>query len=134
MTWIIAYVAVAVVFGVIDAAWLSFAGPNLYKPILGSILADKVSLAPAAVFYLIYVAGVVVLAVAPALKDGQLRTAAINGLVLGLMAYGTYDLTNQATLKVWATRLTLIDMTYGAMLTACAASAAFIAVTKLAKA
>lgn len=133
MTWIVAYVAAAVVFAVIDGAWLTLAGPKLYKPILGPILADKVSLAPAVVFYLIYVAGIVFLAVAPALKDGQVRTAAVNGLVLGIVAYGTYDLTNQATLKVWATRLTLIDMTYGGVLTACAAAAAFVAVTRLVK-
>jgi uncharacterized membrane protein len=134
MTWTVAYIAAALVFAAIDAAWLTFAGPRLYKPILGPILADKVSLAPAIVFYLMYVAGVVFLAVAPALKDGQLRTAALNGFVLGLIAYGTYDLTNQATLRVWATKLTVVDMAYGSILTACAAAASYLAVTRLVKA
>lgn len=134
MTWVVAYVAAAIVFAVIDAAWLTVAGPRIYKPILGAILADKVSLAPAIVFYLMYVGGIVLLAVAPALRDGGLRAAAVNGLILGIVGYGTYDLTNQATLKVWSARLTLIDMAYGGVLTACAAAAAFVAVAKLVKA
>jgi uncharacterized membrane protein len=55
----------------------------------------------------------------------------LNGLVLGVVSYGTYDLTNQATLRLWATRLTLIDMSWGGGLTALAAVVGFLAARKL---
>jgi uncharacterized membrane protein len=120
-----AYLAAALVFGLIDAAWLTLMGPKLYRPLVGPILADKIALAPAAIFYLLYIAGVVVLAVLPALKEASWSRAAWSGAVLGLVAYGTYDLTNQATLKVWATRITVLDMAYGAIATALAAICAY---------
>jgi uncharacterized membrane protein len=66
------------------------------------------------------------------LRSGSWRTAAIHGLALGLVAYGTYDLTNQATLRLWATRLTLADMIWGGGLTAAAAMAGYFAARRLA--
>ena len=129
--YLAAYIAAAVVFLAADFAWLSLAGPALYKPILGPILADKVNGGAAVAFYVIYIAGIVFLAIQPAFRTGLWRTAAINGLVLGMVAYATYDLTNQATLKLWATRLTLADMTWGGGLTALAATAGFLAADKL---
>lgn len=112
---------------VLDGLWLFFAGPKIYRPIIGEILADKVSFGPAVAFYVLYVIGVAVLAVRPAIASGKWQEAAILGLVLGLVAYGTYDLTNQATLKVWSTRITLIDLAWGAFLTATGAVAGFFA-------
>ena len=129
----VAYAAAALVFGAADAVWLTVMGPRLYRPVLGPILADKIDLPAAAAFYLIYIGGIVFLAVTPALKDGQWRTAAINGLVLGLVAYGAYDLTNQATLKLWSSKLTLADMAWGGGMTALAAVAGFLA-TRLVRA
>ena len=82
---------------------------------------------PAAiVFYLVYVLGVVVLAILPN-KDAGLGKTALTGAMLGAFAYATYDLTNQATLKVWATRITLIDICWGTFLTAVGASAGYLA-------
>jgi uncharacterized membrane protein len=127
LAYAIAYVSTALVFVAADFVWLSLAGPRLYKPVLGPMLAEKVNLTAALAFYLIYVAGLVFLAVAPSLKADQWRVAAMNGLVLGVVAYATYDLTNQATLRIWSTRLTLLDMIWGAALSALAASAAFFA-------
>ena len=125
MRYLAAYLAAGIMFGITDAAWLTLMGPSLYRPAIGPILADKVSLAPALIFYLLYIGGVVALAVAPALKEGAWTRAALLGGVLGLVAYGTYDLTNQATLRFWSTRLTLLDLAYGAMATALAATVAF---------
>ncbi len=131
---LVAYIAAAVVFAAADAVWLTLAGPRLYKPILGPILADKIDLGAAVAFYLIYVGGIVFLAIAPALRDGQWRTAAINGLVLGVVAYGAYDLTNQATLKLWSVKLTVADMLWGGGMTAVAAVAGFVAASRLVRA
>jgi len=123
--YVVAYLAAGAVFAITDGLWLSLAGPKLYRPILGEILAEKVSIAPALIFYLLYVFGIVALAVAPALRNASWTQAGVSGLLLGLIAYGTYDLTNQATLKAWSTGLSLADMTYGTLATGLAALAAF---------
>lgn len=127
MRYIAAFLGAGLVMGVLDAVWLNLAMDRLYRPVLGEILAADLNVAAAATFYLAYLSGVVVLAVAPALKAGSLRQAVAKGAVFGLVAYATYDLTNQATLKVWATHITLIDMAWGAFLTTCAASAGYLA-------
>lgn len=122
----VACLAAALVFGLIDALWLRAMGPTFYRASIGSLMADRPSLAPAVAFYLIYFAAIVLFAVAPALAHGGWRTALGYGAALGFVAYATYDLTNQATLKVWPLRLTLVDMAWGTILTAIAATAAFL--------
>jgi uncharacterized membrane protein len=130
LAYIIAYVASAIAFVAADATWLTLAGPRLYRPVIGPLLSGRVNAGAAIAFYLIYLAGVFCMAVAPALRAGLWRTAALNGLVLGLVAYGTYDLTNQATLRLWSTRLTVADMAWGGVITALAATIGFLAVRK----
>ena len=131
LAYLAAYGASALAFVAADAVWLTLAGPRLYRPVLGPLLADRLNGAAAIAFYLIYLVGVVALAVAPALRTGQWKTAAWSGLVLGVVAYGTYDLTNQATLRLWATKLTVIDMTWGGVLTALAATVGFLIARKV---
>ncbi|HBM06428.1 MAG TPA: DUF2177 domain-containing protein, partial [Erythrobacter sp.] len=82
MTWIVAFIAAALVFGALDAAWLGWAGPNFYRPRLGDILADSFRMAPALVFYAAYIAAIVWFAVRPGLAQG-LAAAALNGALLG---------------------------------------------------
>ena len=127
LAYAVAYIAAAFTFIAGDAVWLTLAGPRLYRPVIGPLLADKLNGGAAAAFYLLYLFGVVALAIAPALRAGQWRSAALSGLILGVVAYGTYDLTNQATLKLWATRLTLADMSWGGALTALAATVGYLA-------
>jgi uncharacterized membrane protein len=100
MSYVIAYVAVLIVFGTIDAAWLSTMGPMLYRPALGDILAPGLRIAPTIAFYLMYPVGVVVFAVLPALRAQTPFTAAALALLFGALAYATYDLTNYATLRM----------------------------------
>ncbi|MCR5878904.1 DUF2177 family protein [Phenylobacterium sp. J367] len=106
----LSFLIFAVVFGIMDFLWLSNAFRAIYQPAIGSLLADKVRIAPAALFYLVYVAGVTFFVVAPAMGAGDWRQAMLRGAALGLVAYATYDLTNQATLKTWPTSVTLIDL------------------------
>lgn len=122
MQLVIAYLAAALVFGGLDAAWLGWAGPNLYRPALGALLAPTFRLAPAGVFYFAYLVGLVWFAVRPALAQG-VGAGALNGALLGAMCYMTYDLTNQATLARWPVHVTLIDVCWGAFATAMAAAA-----------
>jgi uncharacterized membrane protein len=119
-----AYVSTAVVFLVLDAIWLTTMADRLYRPAMGSIMLERFALAPAVAFYLIYVAGVVVFAVTPALQSGRWVTALGYGAMLGLMAYATYDLTNQATLKNWSWTVTIADLCWGTFVTAVSAAAA----------
>ena len=124
MKWIIAYIAAAVAFGALDAVYLRWAADNLYRPIIGSILADEFRMGAAIAFYLIYIAGMVWFAVKPGIEAGSVGTALLNGALLGGLCYATFDLTNQAVMKVWSTQLSLIDIAWGAFATAIAASAA----------
>ena len=86
-----------------------------------------VNLPAAVAFYLVYIAGVLVLGILPN-KDAGLGKTARTGALLGAFAYATYDLTNQATLKVWATHITVLDLTWGAFVTAAGATAGYFAV------
>lgn len=131
MTWIVAFVAAALAFGVLDAIWLGWAGENFYRPKLGDMLADSFRMGPALVFYAAYVAAMVWFAVRPGLAGG-LGAAALNGALLGAICYATYDLTNQATLKQWSTTITIVDICWGAFATSVAATIATFAASKLA--
>lgn len=125
--WIIAYAAALAVFVAGDLAWLTLTGPKIYRPVIGELLADKPDLRPAIAFYVIYGIGILAFAIAPALRTGKPLAALGWGALAGLFAYGAYDLTNQATLKVWSTRLSLIDMAWGAAITGLAALAGCMA-------
>lgn len=119
---VIAYVATAVIFLALDAVWLSVMAERLYRPALGRMMLDKFDVAPAAIFYLLYVSGMVVFAVAPALESGRWTTALGLGALFGLVAYATYDLTNQATLRDWPLRVTIADLCWGTFATAVAST------------
>ncbi|BBI20776.1 MAG: DUF2177 family protein [Pseudomonadota bacterium] len=131
MTWIVAAITAALVFGALDAVWLSWAGPNFYRPRLGDILADSFRMMPALVFYAAYIAAIVWFAVRPGLSLG-IGAAALNGALLGAICYATYDLTNQATMRTWSTTVTVADIAWGAFATAVAAAAASFAAAKFA--
>ena len=128
----IAYLATGLSFAAIDAAWLSRMGPTFYKSQLGEMMLARPRFDAAIAFYLIYIAGIVFFAVAPAFGHGGTgwKTALGYGAVLGFFAYATYDLTNRATLSTWPWKLTLIDMAWGTFLTGAAATAGYLA-TKL---
>ena len=136
---VMAYVATALVFGVLDAVWLRSAGPLLYRPALGTLLADKFRLAPAITFYVIYIAGLTYFAVVPGILSNSAAGASVfagvplsvlHGALIGLIAYATYDLTNQATMKVWPSHVTLIDMAWGSVASGFAAGVATFIVTR----
>lgn len=131
MTLALAWVVTALVFLALDMIWLTQMNGRLYRRFIGGIMAETPHLKPAIAFYLLFVTGVVVFVVAPALAHGDLVHALTHGSLLGLVAYGTYDLTNQATLKAWDFRLTLADMAWGACLTAVSAAAGYAAASSL---
>ncbi|CAN5343821.1 DUF2177 family protein [soil metagenome] len=120
----IAYVSTAVIFLAIDAVWLGTMANRLYKPAMGDMMLENFAVTPALIFYAIYVVGMIVFAVLPALESGRWTTALWSGALLGLVAYATYDLTNHATLKNWPLVVTLADLCWGTFATAVASAAA----------
>ncbi len=124
MTYAMAYVVAAVVFGALDAVWLRWAAGNLYKPVIGEIMAAKFNVGAAAAFYLIYIAGMTWFAIKPGMDSGTVQAAMLNGILLGALCYATFDLTSQAVFKVWATHISVLDILWGAFATGAASAAA----------
>lgn len=122
---LIAYISTAIVFLVIDFVWLTQIASKFYSEQLGDLLLEKPNLGIAVAFYLIYVVGIVVFAVAPALKAGSFQYAVLYGAMFGFFAYATYDLTNLATLKNWSVAVALVDVSWGTVLTGVAAGAGY---------
>jgi uncharacterized membrane protein len=110
-----AYLGTLFAFLVLDGLWLGVLMGPTYKSLLGSLMLDQPRLLPAAVFYLLYVLGCVIFVVLP---SASWQRAARLGALLGLVAYGTYDLSNLATLQGWSAGLAVMDMAWGTVLTA----------------
>ena len=106
-----------ILFLIIDFVWLSIAVKYIYKPALGPLLLNKPILPAALLFYVLYIFGLTFLILLPNLKDFQIFNAFWMGAILGLVAYGTYDLTNLATIKGWSLKVTIIDLIWGGILT-----------------
>lgn len=121
------YAVCAAVFFALDFAWLSFATERVYRPMLGSLLAEQPKLVVAALFYLVYVVGIIALAVLPALSDGGVTGALWRGALFGLLAYATYDLTNLSTIRDWPWQISAIDMVWGTALNSAVAVVGFYA-------
>jgi uncharacterized membrane protein len=122
---ILEFLVVAAAFAIIDAIWLKTMNP-FYRRQIGDLMADKPNLGYAVVFYVIYIAGIVFFALRPALDGGSWLSAIGYGAALGAFAYATYDLTNAATLKTWPWQLVVVDILWGAALTALATLAGWL--------
>jgi uncharacterized membrane protein len=132
LRYLAAYLAAAVVMAALDLGWLSYAAKAFFEPAVGSLLAEKTNTPAAVLFYLLYIVGIVLFAVTPALRSGGGWTTALAmGAAFGFFAYVTYDLTNMATLKVWPAHLAIIDIAWGTFVTAAAASAGYGAASRI---
>lgn len=121
LKYLITYLGAGLAFAALDLTYLTVVGQKVYRPLLDYALADHVNPGAAMAFYLAYLLGVLMLAILPN-RDASVRKVAVTGAMLGAMAYATYDLTNQATLKTWSTGITLIDISWGTVLTATGAT------------
>lgn len=132
MTYVVAYLSTAVVFFGLDFLWLTRIAIGFYRRNIGDLMLASPNFAAAGVFYLLYIAGIVYFAVLPAVSASSITTAIVNGALLGLLAYGTYDMTNLSTLKGWSVSVSVVDMAWGAFLTATASTAGYLAVSRFA--
>ena len=114
---IITYLSVTTIFLFIDIIWLSQSFSYIYQPNIGELLRENIIIFPAILFYIIYPLGATILVALPSLEKVLLKTIFINGFVFGFIAYGTYNLTNMATLEGWSAKVVIIDMIWGGFLT-----------------
>ena len=112
------YIISLVVFLVIDMVWLLVIAKNLYSKYLGYLMAPKVNFLAAFIFYAIFILGLLVFVLTPALSKGSLGYAIFMGMFFGLVTYSTYDLTNLATVKNWPILITIIDLVWGSFVSA----------------
>ena len=117
-TFIKLYLIAIPVFFVIDILWLGLVARGFYQDQIGPLLRDKVNWGAAVAFYLVFLAGVVVFVVLPAVERQSLQHALVYGALFGLVTYAAYDLTNLAVAKDWPLAVTLVDMAWGTVLTA----------------
>jgi uncharacterized membrane protein len=119
------YLLTIPIFFAIDMIWLGFVARGFYRNHLGHLLRPDVNWTAAIIFYLLYILGILVFAVMPALEKNSLRQAALLGGLFGFFAYATYDLTNLATLKDWPVIVVWVDIAWGVVLTASVSTASF---------
>jgi uncharacterized membrane protein len=111
---------------VLDGLWLGVIARDWLAGQLGDLKRGKFLLVPGVLFYVLYSVGIAVFAIVPAMEEGGWQKAAMLGAFLGLVAYGTYDLTNLTTLKNWPLPMVIVDMVWGAVLSAAAAVGAVL--------
>lgn len=126
MTWryILLYLLTVPVFFIIDMLWLGVIAKGFYRTQLADLL-GPVQWGPAILFYLLFIAGIIVFAVLPAVTAGSLWRAVLLGAFFGFVAYATYDLTNLATLREWPIKVVIVDMIWGAVLSSSVAAASY---------
>jgi uncharacterized membrane protein len=112
------YLLAAAVFLVLDLVWLSLVAPGLYEYFLGDLLAEDPNVAAAALFYAIFVAGLVYFVIAPAVEEQSARTALVRGAAFGFVTYATWDLTSLAVIEGFPAGVVPIDMAWGTVLAA----------------
>jgi len=125
------YAIAVVVFFIIDLTWLGVVARSFYQAQLGHLLRTNVNWAAAIVFYAIFVVGIIVLAVWPAVDRQSLGHAVVLGALLGLVTYAAYDLTNLATLDGFPFKVVVVDMVWGTVLCAAVSGITYLASTRV---
>jgi uncharacterized membrane protein len=120
------YLATLIAFFAIDMVWLGFVARTLYRKHLGFLMAASPNWIAAIIFYLLFIVGVLVFVVLPGLEDNSLKTTLLRAALFGLITYGTYDLTNLATVKDWPVLITVVDMAWGTVLSVAVSFVSFM--------
>lgn len=129
MMWKLFLIAVPVFF-VIDMIWLAGVARTFYQSQLGTLMKTDINWLAAIIFYLIFIVGLVVFVLTPALEAQSLQKALVLGALFGFVTYATYDLTNLATLKDWPMLVTVVDLAWGTTLAASVSGISFWLATR----
>ena len=119
------------VFLALDMVWLGLVAKNFYRDQIGSLMKTDVNWTAAIIFYLIFVAGLVVFVITPAIDKGSWVHALLFGAFFGLVCYATYDLTNLAVAKDWPVLVTIVDLIWGASIAAAVSTATYLIATRI---
>ena len=125
------YLIALPVFLGIDMVWLIFVAKNFYAQQIGLLMKTEINWSAAIIFYLLFVVGLVVFVIAPALEKNSWSHALIYGALFGLVAYATYDLTNLATMKNWPVLITIVDLAWGMTVAASVSIVTYFIATKI---
>lgn len=125
------YLITLPVFFALDMIWLGLVAKNFYARQIGFLLKPEVNWTAAISFYLLFIAGLVLFVIAPALEKHSFMHALLFGALFGLITYATYDLTNLATMKDWPMLVTFVDLAWGMFLSASVSSIAYLVAVKL---
>ena len=124
------YLVALVTFFALDMTWLGLIAKNLYREQIGHLLRPDVNWTAAIIFYLLFIGGLVVFVISPAVQKQSLMTAIMLGALFGLITYATYDLTNLATTKDWPLFITIVDLIWGAVLSASVSAVTYFVYTR----
>lgn len=125
------YIIAFPVFLIIDMIWLVLVAKGFYQAQIGSLMKSDINWIAAIIFYLIFIAGLVVFVISPAMEKGSLVYAVLFGALFGLVCYATYDLTNLAVAKDWPILVTIVDLAWGAVLAGSVSAVTFLIATKI---
>ena len=126
------YLIALPVFFAIDMVWLGLVAKNFYAKQIGFLMTPNINWLAAIIFYLLFIVGLVLFVITPAIDKGSWMHALLFGLLFGLITYATYDLTNLATLKDWPILVTIVDLIWGAVLAASVSVATYFLASKIA--
>jgi uncharacterized membrane protein len=119
------------VFFAIDMVWLGLVAKNFYRDQIGFLMKPDVNWAAAIIFYLLFIVGLVVFVITPAIEKQSWMHTLIFGALFGLVCYATYDLTNLAVAKDWPLLVTIVDLAWGAVLAASVSTITYFIANKI---
>jgi uncharacterized membrane protein len=124
------YLIALPIFLILDALWLGLIAKTFYAKQIGFLFKTDINWTAALIFYLMFIAALILFVINPAIEKGSLAHALLFGALFGLITYATYDLTNLATLKGWPIMVTIVDLIWGSFVTAAVSSITFLIFTK----
>jgi uncharacterized membrane protein len=127
MRYLKLYLVSLLAFLAIDMLWLGLVARSFYQQHLGFLMAPSPNWFVAAIFYLLFIVGILFFVVVPGLESGSLKATLLRAALFGLITYATYDLTNLATLKDWPVLLSVVDLMWGTFLSVSVSAIGFIA-------
>lgn len=125
------YLIALPVFFAVDMVWLGLVAKGFYKKQIGFLMKPDVNWLAAIIFYLLFIAGLVIFVVQPAFEKKLLSEILFKGILFGLVTYATYDLTNLATVKNWPLMVTVVDLVWGMTLSTSVSAISYFIATKL---
>ena len=131
MMFIKLYFIALTVFLAIDLLWIGVVAKSFYAAQIGFLMRTDVNWVAAIVFYLLFIVGLVLFVIAPAVEKSSWTHAILFGALFGLIAYSTYDLTNLATIKNWPLLVTIVDLIWGTALAAAVSTITYFIVSKI---